>query len=44
MVLFFAFNKAKQPERIKEVLQLVYMDKNQVDDGTCDTHTHTHTH
>lgn len=37
VVLFFAFQRAKQPERIKEVLQMVYSSSDTIDDDLVDS-------
>jgi hypothetical protein len=37
VVLFFAFQRAKQPERIKEVLEMVYSSTESIDDNLVDS-------
>jgi pimeloyl-ACP methyl ester carboxylesterase len=37
VVLFFAFQRAKQPERIKEVLEMVYSSTESIDDDLVDS-------
>lgn len=37
VALYFAFMRAKQPERIREVLELVYVDKAMIDDDLVDS-------
>jgi hypothetical protein len=37
VVLFFAFQRAKQPERIKEVLEMVYSSNDTIDQDLVDS-------
>lgn len=37
VVLFFAFQRARQPERIREVLQMVYVDRDSIDEDLVDS-------
>jgi hypothetical protein len=37
VVLFFAFQRARQPERIKEVLSMVYVNPKKCDDDLVDS-------